>query len=119
MICSIYKLVAERRDKNLSFRRKKNKRNYSFFKRTISKDKESLDLRPLSSTTFRTRTSSESSQIFNRNRYGNRIIRRNYQNKNEITVSELIEKLERNKKVIKENLEEMSNTIEFLKNNKF
>lgn len=65
IVVSIYKLVAERRDRNQSIRRKRRENNFSFFTRSFDESIRGVKLRTHSSHIPGPRTVSENPQFFN------------------------------------------------------
>ncbi|KAJ6639240.1 Transient receptor potential channel pyrexia [Pseudolycoriella hygida] len=65
IVVSIYKLVAERRDRNQSIRRKRREQNFSFFTRSFDESIKGVKLRNHSSHITGPRTLSENPQFFN------------------------------------------------------
>lgn len=65
IIVSIYKLVAERRDRNQSIRRKRREQNFNFFTRSFDESLKGVKLRNHSSHIPGPRTLSENPQFFN------------------------------------------------------
>lgn len=65
IVVNIYKLVAERRDRNQSIRRKRREQNFSFFTRSFDESIKGVKLRNHSSHIPGPRTLSENPQFFN------------------------------------------------------
>lgn len=121
LIVSIYKLVAERRDRNQSIRRKKKNSNYSFFKRTISRQESAADqvqLRKFSTQNLRLRTLSDNPGAFysyheRSSRDG--IIEEPAHPSNPNEMMEILQKIEKNQEEFMKKLQDINSDILLLK----
>lgn len=112
---SIYKLVAERRDRNQSIRRKNHYRNLSFFEgsRRFNNNQENVvETRKHSTNYLRYRTVSDNPQVKIKDKSPNS---QTNSTENEIILKEILQRLENNQIVLTKKLEEISNDIKFLK----
>lgn len=120
LIVSIYKLVAERRDRNQSIRRKKKNSNYSFFKRTIShQDSDPVQLRKFSSSNLRLRTLSENPNGFHslhsRMSRDDRISEEPSRMSNANELMEMLQKMEKNQEAFMKKLQDINSEVLMLK----
>lgn len=118
IMTSIYKLVAERRDRNQSFRRKRNKKNLHLFKDSIDeKIEEEVELRTNVLRNLRNRTISEQpnqnvfSKIQLHPKKSNDILLNNLRNQ----VNDVNVKVDNLQLFLIERLNELSHEIRFLK----
>lgn len=113
LMLSIYKLVAERRDRNQSIRRKNHYRNMSFFEgsRRLNNLENEVETRKHSTNYLRYRTVSDNPQV-KINKPQN--LRSNSAD-NDLLLKEILQKLENSQIVLTKKLDEISNDIKFLK----
>lgn len=112
---SIYKLVAERRDRNQSIRRKNHYRNLSYFEgsRRFNNHENEVETRKHSTNYLRYRTVSDNPQIKIKDKSPN--LQLNKESENDLLFKEILQKLETNQTVLTKKLDEISNDIKFLK----
>lgn len=108
---SIYKLVAERRDRNQSIRRKNHYRNLSFFEgsRRFNPQEHEVETRKHSTNYLRYRTVSDNPQVKIPDKSAN------LRAENDLILKDILQRLENNQTVLTKKLEEISNDIKFLK----
>lgn len=116
LMLSIYKLVAERRDRNQSIRRKNHYRNLSFFEgsRRFNNNhvENEVETRKHSTNYLRYRTVSDNPQIKIKDKSPNL---RSNSTDNDLLLKEILQKLENSQIVLTKKLDEISNDIKFLK----
>lgn len=112
---SIYKLVAERRDRNQSIRRKNHYRNLSFFEdsRRFNPQEHEVETRKHSTNYLRYRTVSDNPQVVKIQDKSANI--RSNSAENDLILKDILQRLENNQIILTKKLEEISNDIKFLK----
>lgn len=111
LMLSIYKLVAERRDRNQSIRRKNHYKNIFEGSRRLNNLENEVEIRKHSTNYLRYRTVSDNPQV-KINKPQN--LRSNSAD-NDILLKEILQKLENSQIVLTKKLDEISNDIKFLK----
>lgn len=114
LMLSIYKLVAERRDRNQSIRRKNHYRNLSYFEgsRCFNNHENEVETRKHSTNYLRYRAVSDNPQIKIKDKSPN--LQSNSAD-NDLLLKEILQKLENSQIVLTKKLDEISNDIKFLK----